>query len=148
MRLLSSAGLVYYVLDATRREQFVKIGYTTNLRQRIIDLRGITTSGQSPIVLAVEDGGPRVEQERHREFHDLRSHGEWFRYDDPLRKLIADMEHPFAYLLDRPHLWPYTGGWGPLGQEAPAQRPPAQWALPPPVDEDDDPMDDRPPIDF
>ena len=122
-------GLVYYVLDATRRALFVKIGFTTNLRRRLDALRGIATSGQVPIVLALEAGGVHLEKQRHNQFAALRSHGEWFRHEDPLRTFLAELEHPFAYLLDRPQLWCWTGGWGPLTNAAVAQRPYCDEAL-------------------
>lgn len=116
-------GLIYYVLDATRQVQYLKIGFTTDLARRVIALRGISTSGQPPLVLALEEGDTRRERERHREFAELRSHGEWFRYEGVLVKFLAEMEHPFAYLLDRPHLWQYSGGWGPLEINAHRQKP-------------------------
>lgn len=116
-------GLVYYVLDATRRVQYLKIGYTANLSSRVKELAGISTSRQPPLVLALEEGSLAIERERHEKFAELRSHGEWFRYVDPLKDFVAEMEHPFAYLLDRPYLWRWAGGWGPLGSQAAAQRP-------------------------
>jgi hypothetical protein len=142
----STDGLVYYVLDASRIVQYLKIGYTTNLKQRVIDLRGITTSGQSPLVLALEDGGEFAERQRHVEFAELRSHGEWFRYESPLREHVASMDHPFAFMLDRPHLWRWAGGWGPLGPTAANQRPYVVVAEDEHERESDVP--DLPPVDF
>ena len=139
-----TAGLVYYVLDANRREQFLKIGHTKNLKQRIVDLRGISTSGQCPTVLALEDGGFPLERERHEQFATLRSHGEWFRYAPPLADHVAALEHPMSYLLDRPYLWQWTGGWGPLGPTAGGQKP-----FDPPVQPGEDEQYARlPPVDF
>lgn len=115
-------GLVYYALDATRRTQYLKIGYSTNLRGRILGLREISASGQSPIVLAVEEGDLALERERHEQFAAVRSHGEWFHYIDALREFVTNLDHPHAYLLDRPHLWPYAGGWGPLSTSAGGQK--------------------------
>lgn len=119
-----TAGLVYYALDPTRHAQYLKIGFTTGLVSRMAALKGITASGQVPIVLAVEAGDIPLERERHQRFADLRSHGEWFRYQDDLIKWVAEMEHPFAYLLDRPDLWRWAGGWGPLAATAGQQLPP------------------------
>lgn len=118
-----SEGLIYFALDATRHQQYVKIGYTVNLRRRMGDLSLSASSGQTPIVLALESGGVSAERERHRQFASLRSHGEWFRYEGDLLKLLVEMEHPFSYLLDRPHLWRFAPGWGPLGSSpAPIYR--------------------------
>jgi hypothetical protein len=116
-------GLVYYVLDATRLAQYLKIGFTTDLRKRVTELQGITGCAQPPLVLAVEEGSLTLERERHHEYAELRSHGEWFQYEDPLRKYVSTLEHPFAYLLDRPHLWRWTGGWGPFSMQASGQKP-------------------------
>jgi hypothetical protein len=143
-----SPGLVYYVLDATRSVQYLKIGFTTDLRKRVADLAGIAGSGQPPLVLALEEGGRLVERKRHDEFVSLRSHGEWFRYEEPLRAFVATLEHPFAYLLDRPHLWQWAGAWGPLGQQSPSQKP---FDHDPPLMPTEDELDDdqsRIPVDF
>lgn len=44
MRVDTSSGLIYYLLDANRHEQRVKIGYTTNLAQRLHDVARQTKS--------------------------------------------------------------------------------------------------------
>lgn len=116
-------GLIYYALDANRQEQYLKIGWSARLRQRMTDLRGLTTSGQVPVVLALEEGSIQQEQERHRQFMALRSHGEWFRYENDLAKFVAQMEHPFSYLLDRPRLWEFADGWGPIAPASAARLP-------------------------
>jgi hypothetical protein len=139
-------GLVYYALDATRHAQYLKIGYTTGLKARMIALREITASGQQPIVLALEEGSLTLERERHGQFADLRSHGEWFRYTDALPEFVGSLEHPYSYLLDRPSLWPYAGGWGPLSTLAGGQKPPGATRIEP----EPEPMssDQVTPIDF
>lgn len=65
--------LVYYMRVGDR----IKIGFTTNLRNRIAVI------GPEE-VMAVELGGREVEQERHRQFRHLHSHLEWFRYEHDL----------------------------------------------------------------
>ena len=117
-----TTGLIYHVLDATRQTQYIKIGFTTNLRDRLTALAGITASGQMPLVLALEEGTVALERQRHHQFALMRSHGEWFIYTEEIHKFLGEMEHPFGYLLDRPHLWPASGGWGPLGPAAKGQR--------------------------
>jgi hypothetical protein len=116
-------GLVYYAMDATRRALYLKIGYTTDLRNRVANLRGTTGSGQVPLIVALEEGSMALERERHDQFAGLRSHGEWFLYEGDLRDHIAVMDHPFAYLLDRPKLWSYAPGWGPLSVAATSRIP-------------------------
>jgi hypothetical protein len=105
--------LIYYVLDASRRTQRVKIGITTNLDQRLVALRAQTMSRQLPIVLALEEGNRTIEADRHREFMAARLSGEWFRYaiPSPLADWVASLENPIAFLSDREHLWPDAGGW-------------------------------------
>jgi hypothetical protein len=119
-----TTGLVYYALDATRHAQYLKIGYTTSLKNRMLGLREIAASGQVPIVIALEEGAVERERERHIQFSDLRSHGEWFHYIGDLQEFVKSLEHPYSYLLDRPQLWPYAGGWGPLSTNAGGQKPP------------------------
>ena len=131
-----SSGLVYYALDATRTRQYVKIGYSTALGARMIALRQVTASAQTPLVLALEEGSVATERQRHHQFGSLRSHGEWFSYEDELRKFLADMEHPVAYLFDRPHLWVYAASWGPFSPPFSQQRVPGEGS---PIPEDETP---------
>lgn len=65
--------VVYYIRYADR----VKIGTSARPRQRLATLR-------HEELLAFERGGRAVEQERHRQFADLRLGGEWFRADEVL----------------------------------------------------------------
>lgn len=74
------SGVVYYIRFGDR----VKIGYTTNLRQRLHNL-------PHDEVLATEIGTMADERARHRMFADLRVTGEWFRYEEPLISHIAGM---------------------------------------------------------
>ena len=88
------AGVVYYVLDASRLDIRVKIGTTTNLSERLKSLAHQTMSRQQPLVLALEDGGERREVERHQQFDRHRAMGEWFRYDKELMDHVASLPHP------------------------------------------------------
>lgn len=146
---LGTTGLVYYALDASRLAFYLKIGFTTNLAQRISALRATTTSGQVPLVIGLEEGDVEVERARHVEFCDLRSHGEWFRYEVTLQAHVATLEHPFSFVLDRPRVWQYAHGWGPIGTAASTIRPPLSDREPYHVAEDDEvPYDPREPVDF
>ena len=71
--------LVYYM----RMSDLVKIGTTGLIRARF---DAIHPQG----VMAVEWGGRELERQRHNQFVDLHSHGEWFRLEPEL------VDHVFA----------------------------------------------------
>ena len=65
---------VVYAIAAQDR---VKIGYTTNLPQR---MKNIQSACSVPIVcLGTTPGGVELERALHRQFAASRLHGEWFR---------------------------------------------------------------------
>lgn len=70
--------VVYYLRWADR----IKIGTSHRPRQRLAAIR-------HEELLAFEPGGRDVEQQRHREFADLREGGEWFTAAAPLLAHIA-----------------------------------------------------------
>lgn len=110
--------VVYFALDATRVGQFVKIGYTAHLRERIASLRAQTASGQVPIVLALEEGGETREQELHERFKGQRMFGEWFTYTGELMAYIQTLENPVAFFLERPWLRLEAGRNWPVRDQA------------------------------
>jgi hypothetical protein len=67
--------LVYFVLCAGR----IKIGYTASLKSRLIKMK--TDMPVPPKFLHIEIGSKTTERILHREFADLRLHGEWFKVD-------------------------------------------------------------------
>lgn len=69
--------VVYYL----RWRDRIKIGTTHRPRQRLAAIR-------HEELLAFERGARSLEQQRHREFADLREGGEWFRADARLREHI------------------------------------------------------------
>lgn len=75
--------VVYYARIGNR----VKIGTTIDLKQRMSSLN-------PEQLLATEPGGPQLEAQRHGEFAQLRTHGEWFRLEDPLTGHIAALAQP------------------------------------------------------
>lgn len=79
-----------YVLG-TPGSNIVKIGRSTDVQQRVADIQRM-----SPVPLEVlwtHPGGPRLEAGLHRLFADLRSHGEWFRFDgDPVDSIRTAVE--------------------------------------------------------
>lgn len=107
---MSDHGLIYYVLDATRHSQRVKIGFTRNLKNRLDQLTQQTVTRCRPIVLALEAGTMADEQRAHVEWCRFRLDGEWFRYEGLLQEHIADLPNPVGYLLDHAELWQYAGG--------------------------------------
>lgn len=99
-------GWIYYALSATPTEQLVKIGFTVNMRGRMMGLRhqAPAPGRQTPIVLAVEAGTLLDEAKRHALWADYRVRGEWFRYEDALRLHIASLPALVeeAFELSRP----------------------------------------------
>lgn len=65
--------VVYYLRFSDR----IKIGMSTNLGNRLVDL-------PYDELLGIESGGQDVERQRHREFAHLRVVGEWFQADAEL----------------------------------------------------------------
>lgn len=78
--------LVYYL----RFDRRVKIGTTTNLPSRLIDI-------PHDEVLAVEPGGRVIEQSRHKQFAHLRAIGEWFRMEEPLIGHIKEIRRTHGW---------------------------------------------------
>jgi hypothetical protein len=76
--------IVYYM----RMDRLVKIGTTTNLRQRVGQ---IMPQG----VMAVETGDHYVERRRHGQFWADHSHGEWYWLREPLWAHIAEVRTAF-----------------------------------------------------
>lgn len=77
---------MYFVAGGDR----IKIGLTGDLKRRLDDLRMC-----SPLpldVLVTIPGDLNVEQYLHRRFAALRSHGEWFRAENPLLSFITDLK--------------------------------------------------------
>lgn len=76
--------VVYYLLF----DAMVKIGTTTNIRQRLENL-------PHDRLLAVEWGSRKVEQGRHEQFARFRRKGEWFRADQVLLNHAATVRTRF-----------------------------------------------------
>jgi hypothetical protein len=81
--------VVYYL----RYRQRVKIGTSATPRRRL-------TAIMHDELLAFEPGDQRLEQQRHREFADLREGGEWFTLTGPLTAHVdairAEVGEPWA----------------------------------------------------
>jgi hypothetical protein len=77
---VATGEVVYYMRLGDR----VKIGRSTNLASRIATFN-------PEELLAVEPGGATLESSRHKQFAELRTRGEWFRYESPLTEWIASL---------------------------------------------------------
>jgi len=77
---VQNLDVVYFM----RLGDLIKIGYTTNLRQRV-------SSINPEEVLATEPGGRARERELHKRFAALRVHGEWFRHEGELAEYISTL---------------------------------------------------------
>jgi hypothetical protein len=73
-------SVVYYMRIGNR----VKIGFTTNLSQRLTQIN-------PEELMATEPGDTGLEQRRHGQFRELRTHGEWFRLEGALADHIAEL---------------------------------------------------------
>jgi hypothetical protein len=80
----SHPPVVYYM----RLDAIVKIGFTTRLGRRLMD---INPQG----VLAVEWGARRMEMQRHNDFAAQHIHGEWFRFGPELAAHVVDVRSAF-----------------------------------------------------
>ena len=80
-------GTVYFIQD---EDGFIKIGFTTNLDQRLSSLR--TAARQRLTLLATEEATAQRERDLHRRFAAHRVRREWFRPDLELRSLIDSLQ--------------------------------------------------------
>jgi hypothetical protein len=125
-----------YVIGSPAVPGVVKIGYASDARKRLLQLRC-----QSPVPLELlvtfENEGEEAETALHRHFADRRSHGEWFRFsedEDPVelvdtfmrariaRQGQADWERERAACVAGEESWwpdPDGSGYLPAGSPAP-----------------------------
>lgn len=89
-----AASLVYFV----QRDGFVKIGYSSDLKQRMQQIstgssliEGMTV-GPVDLLATIEDAGEETERWLHQRFGHLRIGGEWFLPDDDLRSFISGLK--------------------------------------------------------
>jgi hypothetical protein len=80
-------GFVYFA--RARSIKRVKIGYSTNIKQRMLTLRHPLLGNMK--VLAWMHGTEKTESEMHKRFMDLHIAGEWFRLEGKLAKLIDEL---------------------------------------------------------
>jgi len=81
---LIRVGLIYFLANA---EGFIKIGFTTDLRQRQTTLQVGSSSAQK--LLGTVVGSNRIEGELKHRFRKLRVRGEWHRPEKQLLDFIT-----------------------------------------------------------
>lgn len=77
-------SVVYYM----KLGDLVKIGISKRIAQRVMAFN-------PQRVLAVEPGSHALETVRHHQFTELHEHGEWFRYEQPLKEHIRQLPERF-----------------------------------------------------
>jgi hypothetical protein len=77
-------GYVYYM----QTEVGIKIGYSGNPWTRLEEMKCFAPNA---VLLAVEPGDMKLEQERHRQFSSDRIDREWFKITDQLRSHVATL---------------------------------------------------------
>lgn len=78
----------YECVYVIRQGGYIKIGYTTTLETRLASLR--TGSPQPLRIIAVLNGGRRLEATLHGLFAEYRREGEWFRRGVELARWISE----------------------------------------------------------
>ena len=74
----------------SHENQFLKIGYTKNINKRLSQLQ--VSSPVKLEVLHLIDGDVTIEKKLHVLFKDLRTSGEWFKFDSSILEYFADKE--------------------------------------------------------
>ncbi len=93
-------GYVYF-LQSSDQFQLIKIGYTTNVRSRILALCGtIPTKIQ---LLGVEEGDRNKEKELHTLFKKFNSHYEWYYPHKKLEDYIANNTKSLNMAINAPN---------------------------------------------
>ena len=83
---LKGAALIYFIL--AEQPGRVKIGYAADPHQRKKDLQ---VGSPVPLALiAVIPGDRTTEPALHKRFARVRSHGEWFEFDDTIKQFLIE----------------------------------------------------------
>lgn len=92
--------MVYFVQDMRRHR--IKIGYTQSMAKRLQTLRSEFGFVR---VLATTKGMREREQQLHRQFHEDRIDGEWFRMSDAICCFVSHLNPKLLLLSDSDNLW-------------------------------------------
>lgn len=83
---VSKENVIYLIQNTVTTN--VKIGYTSNLKQR---LRDIQISNDCELkVLSTINGNIELEQKLHKQFKKYHIRGEWFRFGDEIKKYFKN----------------------------------------------------------
>lgn len=73
---------VLYLIRHIDIPQYTKIGYTSNLEQRVAQLNTSSPTGIEVIHTTPTDYARRLEQSLHKQYAKKHSHLEWFKLDE------------------------------------------------------------------
>src|ERR1035437_6515754 len=79
--------MIYFISAA--RSQMVKIGKTTNVSNRLCNLR--TFSPEPLVLLGLMAGGIEEERALHKRFKPFRKHGEWFDIKGEVAQFLKEL---------------------------------------------------------
>lgn len=85
---LEYESLVYFILQ--RKYNAVKIGFTTDIDQRISAIRTFCPMHNDIKLLFWFDGSQEEEREFHRRFRSYRLDGEWFSLEGELKDFVDE----------------------------------------------------------
>jgi hypothetical protein len=91
--------MIYFI----KANDKVKIGYADDPSKRIPSIQ--TSSPFLLEVLLIIDGDYSKERELHNRFHDVRTSGEWFQYEDSIKSFIKenivfDRKYEFGFVIE------------------------------------------------
>jgi hypothetical protein len=82
----NNSGTIYFA----RSGNLVKIGFATDIKQRISTLK--TISSTPPKLIFSIKGTAKEEREIHGKFSHLRHHGEWFHFGEEIKSYINSIK--------------------------------------------------------
>jgi DNA polymerase IIIc chi subunit len=90
--------MVYFIY--AQNSEKIKIGYTEDITARFANIQ--TCCPEELSLLVTAEGGEALEQKLHRKFKHLRVHGEWFKSDDAIWKLIFELRETGGHMKNTP----------------------------------------------
>lgn len=108
LRPRGSEGRAYVYYAGDPGGDIVKIGFSKNPWARVAEL-AVARPGIK--LLGVEDGTPRLERARHRQFSQEHVGGEWFRRTEQVDALLGSLNRSsFSSIEEKPSPVPYGDG--------------------------------------
>ena len=81
--------LIYFIV--TKDRHYVKIGVTTDLSQRLVELCKAHPTPDALFVFHVLPGSIQLERYLHRKWEHLQTHREWFIFDEDIKTWIQEV---------------------------------------------------------